>query len=29
LPEGEEIFKITENGIEDASEEEKTKPRGH
>jgi DNA repair protein RadA len=28
LPEGEEIFKITENGIEDASEEEK-KPRGH
>lgn len=28
LPEGEEIFKITENGIEDASEEEKTKPRG-
>jgi DNA repair protein RadA len=27
LPEGEEIFKITENGIEDASEEEK-KPRG-
>jgi DNA repair protein RadA len=29
LPEGEEIFKITENGIEDASEEEKAKPRGH
>jgi DNA repair protein RadA len=29
LPEGEEIFKITENGIEDASEEDKTKPRGH
>lgn len=28
LPEGEEIFKVTENGIEDASEEEKTKPRG-
>lgn len=28
LPEGEEIFKITENGIEDVSEEEKTKPRG-
>jgi DNA repair protein RadA len=28
LPEGEEIFKITENGIEDASEEDKTKPRG-
>jgi DNA repair protein RadA len=28
LPEGEEIFKITGNGIEDASEEEKTKPRG-
>jgi DNA repair protein RadA len=27
LPEGEEIFKITENGIEDASEDEK-KPRG-
>jgi len=29
LPEGEEIFKVTENGIEDVSEEEKTKPRGH
>jgi len=29
LPEGEEIFKVTENGIEDASEEEKaSKPRG-
>lgn len=28
LPEGEEIFKITEDGIEDVSEEEKTKPRG-
>lgn len=28
LPEGEEIFKITENGIEDVSEEEKQKPRG-
>jgi len=28
LPEGEEIFKITENGIEDISEEEKTKPSG-
>jgi len=28
LPEGEEILKITENGIEDVSEEEKTKPRG-
>jgi DNA repair protein RadA len=28
LPEGEEIFKITGNGIEDVSEEEKTKPRG-
>ena len=27
LPEGEEIFKITENGIEDVSEEEKIKPR--
>ena len=27
LPEGEEIFKITENGIEDASEEEKPKTR--
>jgi len=26
LPEGEEIFKITENGIEDVSEEEKPKP---
>jgi DNA repair protein RadA len=23
LPEGEEIFKVTENGIEDVSEEEK------
>ncbi len=31
LPEGEEIFKVTENGIEDVSEEEKQdkKPRGH
>jgi DNA repair protein RadA len=30
LPEGEEIFKVTENGIEDVSEEEKTsKRRGH
>ncbi|MEJ5327980.1 MAG: DNA repair and recombination protein RadA [Candidatus Bathyarchaeia archaeon] len=30
LPEGEEIFKVTENGIEDASEEEKTsKHRDH
>ncbi len=29
LPEGEGIFKVTGNGIEDASEEEKTKPRGH
>ena len=30
LPEGEEIFKVTENGIEDVSEEEKaTKSRGH
>ena len=28
LPEGEEIFKVTENGIEDVSEEEKTKSRG-
>ncbi len=28
LPEGEEILKITENGIEDVSEEEKAKPRG-
>ncbi|MEM3666885.1 MAG: DNA repair and recombination protein RadA [Candidatus Bathyarchaeia archaeon] len=28
LPEGEEIFKITENGIEDVSEEEKLKSRG-
>lgn len=28
LPEGEEIIKITENGIEDVSEEEKPKPRG-
>jgi DNA repair protein RadA len=28
LPEGEEIFKITENGIEDVSEEEKSKSRG-
>ncbi len=27
LPEGEEIFKVTENGIEDASEDEK-RPRG-
>jgi DNA repair protein RadA len=27
LPEGEEIFKITGNGIEDVSEEEKVKPR--
>ncbi len=30
LPEGEEIFKVTENGIEDVSEEEKAnKSRGH
>jgi DNA repair protein RadA len=30
LPEGEEILKVTENGIEDVSEEEKAnKPRGH
>ena len=29
LPEGEEIFKITENGIEDISEEEKAKSSGH
>jgi DNA repair protein RadA len=29
LPEGEEVFKVTENGIEDVSEEEKSKPRGH
>jgi hypothetical protein len=29
LPEGEEIFKVTENGIEDVSEEEKaSKHRG-
>jgi len=28
LPEGEEIFKITENGIEDVSEEEKPRSRG-
>jgi DNA repair protein RadA len=28
LPEGEEIFKVTENGIEDVPEDEKTKPRG-
>jgi DNA repair protein RadA len=28
LPEGEEIFKVTENGIEDATEEDKMKPRG-
>jgi DNA repair protein RadA len=28
LPEGEEILKITENGIEDVSEEEKSKSRG-
>jgi len=28
LPEGEEIFKITENGIEDVSEDEKAKPSG-
>lgn len=27
LPEGEEIFKITENGIEDVSEDDKVKPR--
>ena len=27
LPEGEEIFKITENGLEDVSEEEKIRPR--
>jgi len=29
LPEGEEIFKVTENGIEDTSEEELKKSRGH
>jgi DNA repair protein RadA len=31
LPEGEEIFKVTENGIEDVSEEEKQdkRSRGH
>jgi DNA repair protein RadA len=29
LPEGEEILKVTENGIEDVSDEEKVKPRGH
>ena len=30
LPEGEEIFKVTENGIEDVSEEEKpNKHRDH
>lgn len=29
LPEGEGIFKVTQNGIEDASEDEKAKPRGH
>ncbi len=28
LPDGEEIFKVTEDGIEDASEEDKVKPRG-
>lgn len=28
LPEGEEVFKITENGIEDVSEEEKSRPSG-
>jgi hypothetical protein len=28
LPEGEEIFKITENGIEAVSEEEKPKSHG-
>jgi DNA repair protein RadA len=28
LPEGEEIFKITGNGIEEVSEDEKTKPSG-
>jgi DNA repair protein RadA len=28
LPEGEEIFKVTENGIEDVSDEEKTKSHG-
>jgi DNA repair protein RadA len=28
LPEGEEIFKVTENGIEDVSEDEKAKSRG-
>ncbi len=27
LPEGEEIFKITENGVEDVSEDDKVKPR--
>jgi DNA repair protein RadA len=27
LPEGEEIFKITENGMEDVSEDDKVKPR--
>jgi DNA repair protein RadA len=27
LPEGEEIFKVTENGVEDVSEEEKTRKR--
>ena len=27
LPEGEEIFKVTENGIEDVSEDEKTTKR--
>ena len=27
LPEGEEIFKITENGLEDVSEDDKLKPR--
>ncbi|MCS7124322.1 MAG: DNA repair and recombination protein RadA [Candidatus Bathyarchaeota archaeon] len=28
LPEGEEVFKITENGIEDVSEEDRAKPGG-
>jgi len=27
LPEGEEIFKITEDGLEDVSEDDKVKPR--
>ncbi|MEM1589042.1 MAG: DNA repair and recombination protein RadA [Candidatus Bathyarchaeia archaeon] len=29
LPEGEEVFKITENGIEDVTEEDKVKSSGH